>query len=86
MKVTLCMGSNCVMKGNMSIQSQLEDLKESLEWEDLEIGFEHCLGQCKKDQGASPVVLVDGEVITGATSEVVMEKVMKGYREMTNQK
>ena len=83
MKVTLCMGSNCVMMGNMSIQAQLEDLKESLDWDGLEITFEHCLGQCKTDDNSTPVVVIDGEVIESATSQVVMEKVMAGFqREM----
>jgi NADH:ubiquinone oxidoreductase subunit E len=80
MKVTLCMGSNCVMMGNMSIQTQLEDLKESLKWDALEIEFQQCQGQCKIDEATSPVVMIDGEEILSATSEVVMEKVMEGYR------
>ncbi len=80
MKVTLCMGSNCVMMGNMSIQTQLEDLKESLEWDSLEIEFQQCQGQCKIDEATSPVVMINGEENLSATSEVVMEKVMEGYR------
>ena len=80
MKVTLCMGSNCVAMGNMSIQTQLEDLKEFLSWDSLEIAFEQCLGQCKVNESASPVIMIDGEVILSATSEAVMEKVMEGYR------
>lgn len=79
MNVTICMGSNCVMMGSMSIQTQVEDLKESLGWEELEIEVAHCLGLCKSDGNATPVVIIDGVVLERAASEVVMEKVMAGY-------
>lgn len=79
MKVKLCMGSNCVMMGSMSIQAQLEELKSSLEWDKLEIEFDKCLDYCKGSDQSSPVVIINDEVIQGATSEIVMEKVMAVY-------
>lgn len=76
MKVTLCMGSNCVMMGNMNLLSQLEDLQESMEDISLEIETVKCLGFCKKEERVSPVAIIDGEVLKRANAQEVMEKIV----------
>lgn len=79
MTIKICMGSTCVMMGSMSIQAQLEELKSALGWEALELEFVKCMNYCKGSDQSSPVVVLDGEVILGATSEIVMEKIMAVY-------
>lgn len=80
MKVTVCMGSSCVMMGNMNILSQLEDLQESMPELDLEIETVKCLGDCKVQDDVAPVVKIDGETIVRATSQTIMEKVTQSLR------
>lgn len=79
MKVKVCMGSNCVMMGNMSILSQLEGLQESIQDLEFEIETVKCLGVCKQDDQACPVVQIDEEIVTRATSQEVMERITKDW-------
>lgn len=74
MKVTVCMGSHCVMVGSMNIMTQLEELKESMPEINLELDMVKCLGGCK--EGKAPVVIIDGEMIKGASSQDIMAKIM----------
>lgn len=77
MKVTVCMGSNCVMMGNMNILSQLEDLQETMPELDIEIETVKCMGFCKVEENSSPVVRIEDETITCATSQIIMEKLTR---------
>ncbi len=85
MKIEVCMGSACILKGAMTILDQLEELQEFIEEnseeytnEVLEIEAVKCLDYCKKtDKKITPVVVVDGDVIFRATGQDVMGRVMK---------
>ena len=58
MKVTVCIGSSCHIKGSRSVVEQLQDLiaKENLN-DKIELGGTFCMGKCQ--QGVC--VTVDGE-------------------------
>ena len=86
MKVTICMGSRCTLMGANAILDAVEYLKESLcgpdselcSAENLEIEFAHCLNYCKKSEvnDASPVVIIDDEIMFKATAQEVSEKIV----------
>lgn len=85
MKVKVCMGSNCTLRGAMNILDQIEELKnivdqDSDNYTDEKLEFEavRCLDYCKKvNENVSPVVIIDEEIMLNATSQTVMEKIMK---------
>ena len=58
MKVTVCIGSSCHIKGSRPVVEQLQDLiaKENLN-DKIELGGTFCMGKCQ--QGVC--VTVDGE-------------------------
>ena len=58
MKVTVCIGSSCHIKGSRYVVEQLQDLiaKENLN-DKIELGGTFCMGKCQ--QGVC--VTVDGE-------------------------
>ena len=58
MKVTVCIGSSCHIKGSRAVVEQLQDLiaKENLS-DKIELGGTFCMGKCQ--QGVC--VTVDGE-------------------------
>ena len=58
MKVTVCIGSSCHIKGSRSVVEQLQDViaKENLN-DKIELGGTFCMGKCQ--QGVC--VTVDGE-------------------------
>ncbi len=58
MKVTVCIGSSCHIKGSRPVVEQLQDLiaKENL-GDKIELGGTFCMGKCQ--QGVC--VTVDGE-------------------------
>ncbi len=87
MKVKVCMGSHCTLLGAMNILDQVEDLKNLISEDDnyndeeLEIDVLKCPGYCKNAKdNISPVVIIDDEVVFNATSQIVMEKIMKKKR------
>ena len=58
MKVTVCIGSSCHIKGSRSVVEQLQDLIASENLNDkIELGGTFCMGKCQ--QGVC--VTVDGE-------------------------
>ena len=58
MKVTVCIGSSCHIKGSRSVVEQLKDLIASENLNDkIELGGTFCMGKCQ--QGVC--VTVDGE-------------------------
>lgn len=79
MKLTICMGSRCVMVGAMNILDQVEELKESMGYDDLTIETVVCMRYCKSEEEDCPVVMFDDEVMTKATTERVMEKINQMY-------
>lgn len=79
MKVRICMGSTCVMMGAMNILDQVEDLKERMGYDDLEIETVSCMKYCKTKERNSPIVEINDEIMEEATTERVMEKIMQLY-------
>lgn len=82
MKVTICMGSRCVMMGSMTIYDQVESLHESIPELDLEIDTVTCMKKCKENEANCPYVLIDEELVEKATSQGVMERIMDANREI----
>jgi len=88
MKVKVCVGSNCTLLGSMGILDQIEELQdliredeENYKDEELEVEAIKCLGHCKIMNGKiAPIAVVDDEVILNATSQAVMEKIVKKMR------
>mgnify|MGYP006294654783 CR=1 FL=1 len=74
-KVEVCVESHCALVGGLNILESLEELREDYP-EQIEVEKVECLDICD-DIKRSPVVKIDGEVITSAKSEVVMSKVME---------
>ena len=77
--IEVCSGSECVMMGAMDIIESIEGLGQLKRQLHVKIPVQvvptKCMGYCK--QGSfSPVVRVNGEVITNATSETIMAKIM----------
>lgn len=59
MKVTVCIGSSCHIKGSRQVVEKLQELISDKKIEDkVELGGTFCLGNCQK--GVS--VTVDGEL------------------------
>lgn len=79
--VEICSGSQCMMAGASSMYDVLEqlagDLKEQGYDVEVNLGFSKCMQYCKQDNKMSPVVKVNDEVITRATSQEVMEKIVE---------
>lgn len=88
MKVKVCVGSNCTLLGSMGILDQIDDLKDiisededSYNDEELEVEAIKCLGFCKETTDkVAPVVVIDDEPMFNATSQTVMEKIVKKLR------
>ena len=76
MKVTVCIGSSCHIKGSRAVVEQLQDLiaKENLN-DKIELGGTFCMGKCQ--QGVC--VTVDGEFhsVSPETVSSFFEKVIK---------
>lgn len=79
--VEICSGSQCMMAGASSMYDVLEqlagDLKEQGYDVEVNLGFSRCMQYCKRDSKMSPVVKVNDEVLTRATSQEVMEKIVE---------
>ena len=61
MKITVCIGSSCHLKGSRKIVEVLQDLVRTNNLDDkVELGGTFCIGQCQ--QGVC--VTVDGEVFS----------------------
>lgn len=83
MKIEVCVGSNCTMMGADGIIASLENLKETILRKEgvnpaftLDIEIVRCLGECKKKEAVSPVVLVDGVIYHNASREEIMSVVL----------
>lgn len=88
MKVKVCVGSNCALLGSMSILDQIDDLKdiikedsENYNDEVLEVEAVKCIGLCKNtEENVAPIAVIDDEPMYNATSQIVMEKIIKKIR------
>ncbi|MET3618301.1 NADH:ubiquinone oxidoreductase subunit E [Peptoniphilus olsenii] len=90
MKVTICMGARCTLMGANAIYDAVEYLQEQLcgpdselcSAENLEVDFAHCMNYCKNHEinQASPVVIVDDEIMFKATAQEVSEKIINKLR------
>ena len=73
MKITVCIGSSCHIKGSRQVVSQLQKLiAENHLDEQVELGGTFCLGNCQK----GVCVTVDGEAfsLTPADTRTFFEK------------
>ncbi len=88
MKIKVCVGSNCTLLGSMGILDQIDDLKDIISEdadnysdEELDVEAIKCLGFCKETtEKVAPVVVIDDEPMFNATSQTVMEKIVKRMR------
>lgn len=79
MKITVCIGSSCHIKGSRQVVSQLQELISQNNLGDkVDLGGTFCMGQCQK----SVCVTVDGafhsvspETVTEFFNENVLSKV-----------
>lgn len=74
-KVQICAGTHCTMMGAMDIYEIIQNMQSEYENQVIEIDLVKCFGDCKVNQ--APVVMVNDHKITSATSEKVMEYIMK---------
>lgn len=77
-KVIVCIGSSCHLKGSRQIVEQLQQLiEENKVGDQVELAGAFCMGKCAQDDGVS--VTVDDECIALKSENVVdffNEKVM----------
>lgn len=79
MEVKVCVGARCTMMGSSHMLDELEDLQQQyFEEGELEIVKKNCYGVCKSEGiEKTPVVSIDGELITAAKTQVVCEEVLR---------
>ncbi|MDF2567600.1 MAG: hypothetical protein K0R90_1056 [Oscillospiraceae bacterium] len=79
LKIEVCSGSECTMMGAMDIIESIEGLKSLKQQLRLKSQIEvipcKCFGDCKNGQ-FSPIVKINDEVITNATSDIVMSRII----------
>ncbi len=69
MKITVCIGSSCHIKGSRQVVEQLQDIiAEKNLGDKLELGGTFCLGQCQKG-----VCVMVGDDVFSVTPETVEE-------------
>lgn len=76
MKVTLCIGSSCHLKGSKQVLEQLQQLiSDNNLGNKVELGGSFCMGNCKE----GVCVTVDGNLfsVTPETTEEFFEKEIK---------
>ncbi len=68
MKVSICVGSSCHLKGSHEVIVRLQELiKEYHVFNDIELCASFCLGNCA--QGVS--MMVDNDLISNANEETI---------------
>ncbi len=79
--VEICSGSKCMMAGASTMFDVLENLAQDLQAQgyemEISLGFSKCMQFCKQDDKLVPVVRVNDEVITKATTQGVMERIVE---------
>lgn len=76
MKVTVCIGSSCHLKGSRQVVEEFQHLIAENELQDkVELGGTFCMGNCKE----GVCVTVDGNLfsVTPETTEEFFEKEIK---------
>lgn len=77
MKVTVCIGSSCHIKGSRQVVEQLQHLiAEHNLGDKVELGGTFCMGQCQKNVGVS----VD-DAIYSVTPDAVVEFFEKNIKD-----
>ena len=84
MKIKVCVGSNCMFLGSLNILDQIENLNDIIlgdnefyRDEPIEVEAVKCLGLCKvTEDNIAPIVMIDGEPMFRASSQLVMEKIL----------
>ena len=67
MKVTVCIGSSCHLKGSRNIVEKLQSLVEQHDLKDkLEIAGTFCLGKCNRE---GVTVKIDEEIYVGVNPD-----------------
>ena len=78
--VEICSGTQCMMNGASYMYELLEDLIEEQKKKgkdvQVELAFTKCMRYCKSDKTLTPVVRINDEIITKASTQEVMEKIM----------
>lgn len=80
LQVQICACNKCIMMGAMEIMENIESLKKLKTQLRLQTQIDVSMDQklCGElEDGAAPVVIVNGEIIERATPEIVMEKVVQ---------
>lgn len=73
--VTICSGTACFVMGGADLLMLEEHLPEGLRGR-VVIEGAPCLGECKKQScNEAPFATVDGELVTGATIPILLEKI-----------
>lgn len=79
--VEICSGSKCMMAGASTMFDVLEGLVEELKEQgydaQINLGFSKCMQYCREDAKLIPVVKINEEIITRATTQGVMEKIVE---------
>lgn len=70
----VCLGTTCFVMGAQELAALEDHFPES--WrKQVEVRAAGCFGQChQKGQGLGPFIRLDGEVIGGATPELVLSR------------
>lgn len=78
--VKICACTACVMNGSMDLAESVESLKKSRDkldiQADIDVEISKCIGAAGHSDD-SPVASVNGQVISKANSETLMEKIME---------
>ncbi|MGN0795854.1 MAG: (2Fe-2S) ferredoxin domain-containing protein [Christensenellales bacterium] len=77
MKLSICVGSSCHLKGSYDVIEKLKELVKKYDVEDvIELNASFCLGNCSNGVSAN----LDGKLISGLNpenvEEVFLEQVM----------
>lgn len=86
MKIDVCVGARCTMKGSQNILYNLEELQEEIlptlelpEDFELEITMSKCGGRCG-EVDVAPLVTIDGVEYPNANAQTIMSLVMEAIK------
>lgn len=77
-KLTICCGTTCYLAAGDRID-RLEQLISDNFDEKIDVVPSACLGQCMKHQGQPPFARFDGEIISNATNENIINTIKKSF-------
>ena len=78
MKILVCIGSSCHLRGSYDVIQKLKELSAREGWGDrVELGASFCLGRCT--DGCT--IKIDDEIITGVNKDNVEAIVKKALEE-----